>query len=390
MSVEDKTGPQPARPRILHLHSSFNPGGKELRCVQLINAFGPGVEHRIISAMAGAMEAMARIDPAIPILPGDDFPALQGRPTPARLLRLARAMAGHDLVLTYNFGAMDAVLAHTLFGALLNLPPLIHHEDGFNQDEAVTRKPLRNWYRRIALARAEGLVVCSTQLQAIARAEWGQPDARLHRIPNGIPTPAFALPCAPDAIPGLTKGPGDLWVGTMAGLRVVKDLPRMVRAFADLPAPWRLVIVGEGPERATILAEAARLGIADRVHLPGFASNPAAVMGLFDIFALSSQSEQFPISVVEAMAAGLPVVSPDVGDVLAMVAGDNTPFITPVGNEIEMAGALQTLAASPDLRAAVGAANRARATADYDEGAMIATYAALYGRAMGRALGAFP
>jgi hypothetical protein len=129
--------------RVLHLHSSFDPGGKELRSVQLINAFGPGIEHRIVSAMPGAMRAAARILPGIQTDLAPDFPALQGRPTPARLMAIARAMAGHDLVLTYNFGAMDAVLAHTLFGDLLRLPPLVHHEDGFNQDEVTRRKGSR-------------------------------------------------------------------------------------------------------------------------------------------------------------------------------------------------------------------------------------------------------
>ena len=92
-----------------------------------------------------------------------------------------------------------------------------------------------------------------------------------------------------------------------------------MRAFATLPGNTRLVIVGEGPERSVIAAEAARCGVSDRVHLPGFLANPHTYLGLFDIFALSSDSEQFPISVAEAMAAGLPVVATDVGDIKAML-----------------------------------------------------------------------
>ena len=78
----------------------------------------------------------------------------------------------------------------------------------------------------------------------------------------------------------------------------------LVAAFAALPPEWHLVICGEGPERQAILTEAEALGIEARVHLPGNV-DPARVVGLFDIFALSSASEQFPLSVVEAMAAGL-------------------------------------------------------------------------------------
>ena len=153
-------------------------------------------------------------------------------------------------------------------------------------------------------------------------------------------------------------------------------------AAARLSLPFRLVIVGEGPERDAILAEAARRGIADRVLLPGFVDRPWRYVGLFDIFALSSLSEQFPISVVEAMAAGLPVVSPDVGDVAAMVSEPNRAFIVGVRNEDALAAALDKLARDPDLRASIGAANRARAVAEYDEARMLQRYRALYGEAI--------
>jgi glycosyltransferase involved in cell wall biosynthesis len=192
----------------------------------------------------------------------------------------------------------------------------------------------------------------------------------------------------PNAVPGLTKQPGERWLGTLAGLRAVKNLPRLVRAFAGLSEPWRLVILGEGSERASIEAEAARLQVADRVHLPGFVARPAAVMGLFDLFALSSDSEQFPISVVEAMAAGLAVAATDVGDVAAMVAEENRSYVTPAGDDTALAAALSSLAESEALRRSIGEANRALARSEYDEAAMIAAYGALYARALGRA--AFP
>ena len=370
---------QPAR--LLHLHSSFNLGGKEARCVQLINAFGGEASHAIVSAMRGAVGAMQRIAPDIAACLPEDFPSLQGRPTPARLWRLARAMRGYDLVLTYNFGAMDAVLAHRLFGAVLGLPPLIHHEDGFNQEEAVRLRPSRNWYRRLALGRASALVVPSRRLEGIALGPWHQPRGRVHRIPNGIVTAAYAQPPRRDALAGMEKREGDLWLGTLAGLRAVKNLPRLVRCFASLPSPWHLVIAGEGPERAAIMAEAEALGVASRVHLPGFA-DPALAVGLFDVFALSSDSEQFPISVVEAMAAGLAVASPAVGDVAVMVAPGNQPYLSPPGDEPALTAAIAALAADGPLRQSLGAANRARATAEYDEKTMVDRYRGLYAGAM--------
>ena len=378
------TKPAAPRLRLLHLHSSFSPGGKELRAAKLMNAFGAGIDHTIVSAVPGELGAASAVDPAISVHYPDDFPALTGRPWPRRLMGIAQAMRGFDLVLTYNWGAMDAVMAHTLFAEALNLPPLVHHEDGFNQDEAERLKPARNLFRRIALFRAQALVVPSQRLEHIARTVWQQPAAKVRRVPNGIPVAAYAHRPEPDVLPRLIKHPGEYWLGTLAGLRKVKNLPRLVRAFAALPEEWQLVIVGEGPERDAIRAEAVALNIGHRVHLPGFAPDPAKVVGLFDLFALSSDSEQFPISVVEAMAAGLAVVAPQVGDVAAMVAEPNRRFLTPIGDDAALSEALANLAADAQTRVAIGAANRAKAEAEYDEATMVAAYARIYAGAMGR------
>jgi glycosyltransferase involved in cell wall biosynthesis len=370
--------------RFLHLHSSFHAGGKELRCAALINAFGKGVSHTIVSAMPGALGAASAIAPGIDVSYPADFPALAGRPLPARLRRIAEAMAGYDLVLTYNWGAMDAAMAHAIFVRAMDLPPLVHHEDGFNEDEAAGLKSSRNWYRRIALARASALVVPSRQLEEIALKVWKQPRDQVRRIANGIDTAAYAKVPRADALPRLIKRQGELWVGTLAGLRAVKDLPALVRAFAALPEPWQLVILGEGPERETIAAEALQLGLAHRVHMPGFVADPALAVGLFDMFALSSRSEQFPISVVEAMAAGLAVVSPAVGDVAAMVAAPNRPYIAAPGDEAALSRALSLLAGDAALRGVIGEANREYARKRYDIGTMVNAYRDVYGGAMGR------
>jgi glycosyltransferase involved in cell wall biosynthesis len=189
-------------------------------------------------------------------------------------------------------------------------------------------------------------------------------------------------------LPRVIKRPGEKWLGTIAGLRPIKNLPRLVRAFAALPDEWQLVILGEGPEREAIRAEALRLEIAHRVHLPGFIADPSTAIGLFDLFALASDSEQFPISVVEAMAAGLAVVSPDVGDVAAMLAPGNREFVAPAGDETALSRHLLTLAADEPSRRAIGEANRARALAEYDEKAMVARYRQVYAAALRR--GSFP
>lgn len=366
--------------RILHAHSTFGRGGKEARAVQLMNAFGAAAEHSVISASPGELGARDALAPGIRAEFPEDGPPLSGRPGLARLYRLSRYMRRFDLVLTYNWGAFDAVMARHLFGG----PPLVHHEDGFNEDEAGELKTRRNLYRRLALSAAHRLVVPSVRLEAIARKAWAQPAGRVVRIANGIATGRYAAP--PSApVPGLGDRPGEVVIGTVAGLRPVKNLPRLVRAFAAMTVKEaRLVIVGSGPESERIAAEARRLGVGDRVLMPGFLADPALWIGRFDVFALSSDSEQFPISLVEAMAAGLPAVATAVGDVVQMVADDNKPLIVEAQDEAAFAAALDSLAERPDLRRAIGRANRERARADYDEAVMIERYARLYGEAVGR------
>jgi L-malate glycosyltransferase len=108
-------------------------------------------------------------------------------------------------------------------------------------------------------------------------------------------------------------------------------------------------------------------------------ARPHEFIGHFDIFALSSDSEQFPISLLEAMAAGRPCVSTDVGDVATMVSAPNRRFVV-VPDAFD--DALAQMCASDTLRHTIGAANHARATADYDERHMIAHYQALYKSAL--------
>jgi L-malate glycosyltransferase len=364
--------------RILHCHSTFSLGGKEARATRLMNLFGDQASHVILSAVPDALGARDAIDPSIKVeFPGDAAPPLHGKPSIGRYRTLSRYMAQFDLVLTYNWGSMDAVGAKRLFPS--GVPRLVHHEDGFNADEAVKLNWKRSGFRRLMLPAADAVVVVSNRLEEIATSVWKCPAAKLHRIPNGIDVAAYGKPPAPDSIPGFEKRPGDVVIGTLAGLREVKNLPRLVRAAAVVSAPVRLVIIGEGPEKAAILADAMRLGFVNRLTMPGFLPNPARYVGLFDIFALSSDSEQFPISLVEAMAAGKPVLSTDVGDVAAMVSAENRDFIVPVNDEAAFAAKLSQLVSDPSLRASIGAANQSKAIAEFDEAKMVARYAALYG-----------
>ncbi|RYD44936.1 MAG: glycosyltransferase [Sphingomonadales bacterium] len=378
MSADEPDAPWPIR--ILHLHSSFSLGGKEARAVRLMNLMGDRAHHTILSAMPDALGARDAIDPGIVVDFPRDAPPLDGKPSLPRYRELADYMTRFELVLSYNWGAMDGVMARRVHAGRLwnSMPALIHHEDGFNEDESARRNWKRNLFRRLALRTAQSVVVPSTLLQRIATEEWGARD-RVELIRNGIDTARYAG--GPSvSIPGFRRREGDVVIGTVAGLRKVKDLPRLVRAVATLPSNIRLVIVGEGPERESIRAEAAECGLADRLVMPGFMADPARWIGHFDLLALSSRSEQMPIAVVEAMAAGLPVISPAVGDVAAMVSEANQPYIA--ADEADFHAALLKMVENVTLRADVGAENRIVARERFDETHMVAAYEKLYARAL--------
>ena len=367
---------------ILHLHSTFDLGGKEARAVRLMNAFGKAARHTIVSAMPDNLSARERIDRGITYEIAQNPPSLTGRPSVARYEALAKYMRRFDLVLTYNWGAIDGVMARRVFAK--GAPPVVHHEDGFNEDEAHGLKRERNFYRRIAMGAAHALVVPSESLEAIALGTWKQPRARVHRIENGIATALYAQEPDPKAIPGFVRKPKEIVIGAVGGLRAVKDFPALLRAAGGLSGRFRIVIAGEGPERAAIVRQAQAMGLEDQLVLPGFLDRPYRFMRHFDLLALSSRSEQFPISVVEAMAAGLPIAGPPVGDIRRMVAAENLPYITEYPGEVRLRDSIQALMLDPDARTRIGAANQAKARADYDEGRMIARYKALYEEAMGR------
>ena len=173
--------------------------------------------------------------------------------------------------------------------------------------------------------------------------------------------------------------PEPVVIGTVASLRPEKNIARLIRAVARLPAKVsaRLMIVGDGPERAALEALAAAQGIGGQVEFAGHHADPAPLYAGFDIFALSSDTEQMPISVLEAMASGLPVAATDVGDVAAMLDLANRPYVV-AREDGALADALASLAARSDLRAALGAANRVRAKAEFAEADMITAWCDLF------------
>jgi glycosyltransferase involved in cell wall biosynthesis len=356
-------------PLLLHAFPGFTTGGAQRRFAAIANRWGREFRHAIV-AMDGVTDARHLLDPGLDVT----FPALAVRKgdtlgTLRAMRGLLRSLRPATLV-TSNWGTIEWAVANRLPHV-----PHLHMEDGFGPEERDRQLPRRVLARRLLLRRAR-LLVPSRNLERIAREEWRLDPLY---VANGVdlarfaPTPRPPAPMAPTAIDML----GLPVVGTVAGLRPEKNLARLLHAsaIAARTAPHRLLIVGDGPERGALEALARELSL-DAVFA-GPIADPAPLYARMDVFALSSDTEQMPLSVLEAMAAGLPVAATEVGDVAAMVAEANRAFLTPREPEA-LAEALAALLANPGLRARLGDANRARAEAAYDQEAMFTTHAALW------------
>ncbi|HYM32613.1 MAG TPA: glycosyltransferase [Candidatus Cybelea sp.] len=364
----------PARvPHLLHIFSTFAMGGPQVRFAWLANRFGRKFRHSII-ALDGNDACRGRLD-------GDlDLEILPTRVSKERPLtnwiEIARQIANvaPDQLITYNWGAIEWALVNRVIDHRAH----IHCEDGFGPDEIDAQKWRRVFIRRLALSGRSLVVVPSRTLESIARDVWRLRPGQILYVPNGIDCTAFDQAAPRRALPGLERHDG-LVVGTVATLRAEKNIVRLMRAFqAARSGDARLVIAGEGPERARLEAAAAAAGLKDSVIFLGHVPNPAEVLEHFDIFALSSDTEQMPLSVLEAMAAGLPVAAVNVGDLAHMLSPENAALLAPRGDEAGLADLLRRLLDEEPLRTRLGRSNRMNAEQRFAESAMLASYERIF------------
>jgi glycosyltransferase involved in cell wall biosynthesis len=353
------------RPRLLHVFPSFVVGGAQMRFAAIANHVGDAFAHSII-AMDGRTAARDLLDAAVPV----EFPKIETRAGTfaSRVGRFAgflRQMRPQRLM-TSNWGSIDWAFARALAGT-----PHLHMEDGFGPEERDHQLPRRVLTRRAILRRSD-IILPSQTLLHIASHVWRLPAQRLHHIANGIDLARFA--------PSGVRHEGPPVIGTVAALRPEKNIGRLLDAFAIVRAqrPARLVIVGDGAERSGLEQRAASLGVAGDVAFAGHSAAPQTVYAGFDIFALSSDTEQMPLSVLEAMACGLPVAATDVGDVRWMLAEENAPGIA-AKSPHALAEAILALLSGP---CGIGAANRRRAEAAFSNSAMFAAHVALWSRSL--------
>lgn len=378
-------------PHLLHVFSNFVPSGPELRTVALIAAFGADFRHSIVS-MDGRTSAALRLPQGAAVRLLDNPPKAGSLKTAGRLRSLLRRERP-DLLLTYGWGAIDALLA----AASLGYRRVLHHEEGFNADESESYKKRRILARRLLLPRAHRVVVPSERLERVAIGLWRLSPRRVRLIPNGIRLDAY-LPA--DSNPELRRQLGiplDVpVVGSCGHLRPVKNYLRLLEAVAATHAqPGRqdlhVLLVGEGEERAALSARAARPDLAGRVHLVGYQAAPAPFYRAMDLFALTSDSEQMPVCLLEAMAASLPVVATDVGDVRAMLPPEQWNLLVPLSPSTDvppeevpkqLAAHFDTILNDDAAGHRLGLANRRRVAASYTFDAMCTAYRDLYEEAL--------
>jgi glycosyltransferase involved in cell wall biosynthesis len=162
-------------------------------------------------------------------------------------------------------------------------------------------------------------------------------------------------------------------------LKAPKDFLTLLRAFAALPSgSFEALLVGDGPDRPAVEAEIRRLGLQACVHLAGERGDVPALLADSDLFVLSSRSEGLPVSVLEAMAAELPVVASGVGGLAELVVDGETGILVPPGDSSALAAALGRLVEDRELRRSLGAAGRARAETSFDLGSFRRAHVELY------------
>jgi glycosyltransferase involved in cell wall biosynthesis len=368
-----KNGSRSISPVILNVFPTFAIGGSEVRFTTLANS--PGHDFRqLVFAIDGRYDCFDRLRTNANVNRSHlSFPRAG---TAGNVVAAYKALRHLNpaLLVTYNWGAIEWALAATFTNVAY-----VHVVDGFGPEEAEHQLARRVWFRRLALARCSRIVVPSRTLRRLAKEVWRLPDDQINHIPNGIDADRFTRQPDTHLISALGIPRDRRVVGTVATLRPEKNITRLLHALAQVAerTPVTLVIVGDGAERRALESQVLALGLGDTVIFTGAIEDPARLLGAFDVFAISSDTEQMPISVLEAMAAGLPIAGVDVGDVKEMVSLQNRQFIVDRRSQ-PLAVAISDLLADSGTRSRIGRANRQRVCKEYTLDRMVRSYTDLY------------
>jgi len=308
-----------------------------------------------------------------------------------RALRpLVRLVATVDLV--HAHGARAA-----LYGRLAALslgrrrPSVVYTIHGF-------AAPHYAWWRRTCLLGLERalsdatdayVAVCRAEREAIVGARVAE-AGRVRVIYNGIDAARYARPCGepnPERA-GLGSSASDRAIITVCRLNKPRDFATLLQAFRlvlDHRGDVRLLIVGDGPYRANVEALVAELDLLDKVALLGMRQDVPELLAASDLFVLSTaQWEGLPLTVLEAMASGLPVVASDVGGVPEAVTQGETGLVVPPRSPQALASAMEAVLANADLARRMGRAGAERVASHFCVERMVAETVALYDAVLAR------
>lgn len=295
------------------------------------------------------------------------------------------ALKGADLVHTHDrraglFGRIQgrlrgARVMHTLHGLPEEIAPRLGREDA-PAPPGVSRGRiawLEHGYLRFeGLLGALGHVVAPSQAMAEFLLAHGFPRRLLHVIPYGIDADGA----------GGRPSPGGVFVaGTAANLEYWKGIDLLLEAGALAKSPLRLEIYGDGSLRGELEQQARRAGVEARFH--GFVPDLRDRLGELDAFVLPSRADNLPVSILEAMSAGLPVIGTRVGGVPELIVEGETGLVVDPESPAALAGALDELAADPERRRKLGERGRERVAAEFSAEEMGRRTVALYERLCG-------
>jgi glycosyltransferase involved in cell wall biosynthesis len=261
---------------------------------------------------------------------------------------------------------------------LAGVPRVIFTEHGREHDDP----RLRQWLDRRAARHTDVVVAVSARLAGYLVNTVGIEAARVTTIHNGVDTALFSPGPAPEALRRRLDIPdGAAVIGSVGRLELVKAHERLLDAAAQLrhraSRPIVVVICGDGSRRDALFQHARQLGVADLVRLPGWLNDPVQAYRLFDLFVLPSRSEGQSVSLMEAMACGVPAVVTDVGSNAEMLGPEFHAHVVPNDPGAVLPDAIASALATPrsdDVRSRI----RQRALDLYSLDRMVEQYEALY------------
>jgi sugar transferase (PEP-CTERM/EpsH1 system associated) len=361
--------------KILHVLDSLNVGGMERVVINVANGLDAARFDQAvccISRLGTAAQQLAGHVRRFDLAKGDERALLMPLQI-ARVLRQERP----DIIHTQSWAGMDGVIAHTL----TRQGKLVHSEHGRNLPYIHHEPFKRKMVRRLAYEKAHAVFVVSEEMRQYFCRETGFALDRMRVIHNGVDVAAIERADARGVREEFGLAPGAFVIGTVARFQETKDLATLVRGFAQLRqthAPARLLLIGDGAERGRLEQLARDLNVAGDVLITGLRHDVPRLLRALDVFALTSLSEGLPISVLEAMAASLPVVATSVGMLPELLReGENGFLVEPRAVE-KLAARLALLADDLELGRSMGAAGRQQVEREFSLAAMLRRYEELY------------